>query len=682
MVKSSRYLRLGFPFVGAAFLSLILLFGFGCTNGAGNTAIIKGTVYSTSNAPLSGSIASVFSSVTSMATADSNGVYILKNMPVLSDIVNLTHSGYTPSFRKVTGKANITVWAPLAILAPLDSKTTVIDSSGGKVMNTDGSVKLAIPAGALTSATNVILTAVPLRAAPVPPPYNYQFIAVIVYITPSDGSLSSPAVLSIPNSTNLPDGTSIDFYHLNTSSLQWERITSANGTVSFDAGVINANITDFGWTAAIVPIAPNAGSISGIITDANTGNPIVNASVWSGYLSTISELDGSYLLTNSPTGDVTVEAVANGYNGSSTIITVNSGGTTPANLYLIPISGGTIEGTITNSLTGVPVSGARIVGPNGIETATDSLGKYSFTAVAAGDVSVTAYANGYLYQFKNDTLQNHETLILNFALVPTDEATAWIDDFETDRGWKSTGYFSTTTTAWQRLPLTSRIIRDDMSIQGFVTLPNGDDRLPVPLTGDYVYWFGQLVDQPITQGSYIATQKIGDTSHSGGTSTQGYFVSGDLTSPVIDITNFAYAMLDFTTWWEIEGRNPASGYDRMEVYLSVGPTYQNWNKIAVLNPIADPDHSTSGLHPDWPYTSGGYNLAGRWVEHKFNLTDYVGKQIKLKFSFNSGDNQFNGFRGWVIDNVGIYPTPITASQVSSASIDLRPDHGELLVQPR
>jgi hypothetical protein len=201
--------------------------------------------------------------------------------------------------------------------------------------------------------------------------------------------------------------------------------------------------------------------------------------------------------------------------------------------------------------------------------------------------------------------------------------------------------------------------------------------LPLPQSENCAYWFGQIYGEPIIQGCYIADQEIGDPDKSGGTTAGEKYVNRDLISPVIDISNFGSATLSFWTWWEIEGRNPGSGYDRMEVYVSKGPTYYPWTRVALLNPVEDPDHTISALHPDWPYSSGGYNQPARWIQHKLNLNSFLGNQIKIKFAFNSWDSQFNGFRGWLIDNLGVYPEALSASQISSSSVDLRPDHGEV-----
>ena len=225
MLKENRSFHARLLLAGIAGLFFLLgIIGYGCSVGSGASAIIRGLVYDLSSQPLFGTIATTGISV---ATTDASGVYQLQSVPTGNQLVTISNPGYTPSYRIVAARANVTRWATLAILAQLDSKITQIDSGGGTVANTQGSVQLVIPSGAISGQTSMTITSVPLRAAPVPPPSNFQFIAVITYITPNTLTLRTPATLSIPNITNLPNGMPVSFYHLNTSNLSWDQLVGS-----------------------------------------------------------------------------------------------------------------------------------------------------------------------------------------------------------------------------------------------------------------------------------------------------------------------------------------------------------------------------------------------------------------------------------------------------------------------
>jgi len=75
--------------------------------------------------------------------------------------------------------------------------------------------------------------------------------------------------------------------------------------------------------------------------------------------------------------------------------------------------------------------------------------------------------------------------------------------------------------------------------------------------------------------------------------------------------------------------------------------------LGILNPVTDP-----GDFPDRPFTTNGFNLAPSWVNVGQSLSAYAGKTVKLHFVFGTGDVNYNGFRGWLLDNVRVVPEPV------------------------
>lgn len=220
-------------------------------------------------------------------------------------------------------------------------------------------------------------------------------------------------------------------------------------------------------------------------------------------------------------------------------------------------------------------------------------------------------------------------------------ATGWVafsatgqGDFEAGdpTGWTATGF-------WHRSTLLSAPatpIVNNAFVDGLVALAAGDGSggaLPSPFAGSYVHWYGVEAD-----GNYIGT-RANSTPGSGGTSTAAN--SGTLsTSSFVVPTGRS---LHFASWFEIESVD-AHAFDLMSVSIEEvgGPT----TLLGRLNPTSDLNGSQVT-----PFTSGGFNAPPIWVTIQHDLSTYAGKTVRLHFSFNTGDALYNGFRGWLLDNL-------------------------------
>ncbi|MEP7228222.1 MAG: hypothetical protein ABI785_12720, partial [Gemmatimonadales bacterium] len=186
---------------------------------------------------------------------------------------------------------------------------------------------------------------------------------------------------------------------------------------------------------------------------------------------------------------------------------------------------------------------------------------------------------------------------------------------------------------------------------GFVSLAPGDlsnGDLPAPLSGNFALWYGNSAITNPSTGNFIGTQISGDALLSGGTSTASN--TGDAQSPVFSIPASApAAVLRFDTWFEIEGVNP-DGFDIMSIWVKEGVTE---TFVGALNP------SSPGVgESDKPFTTQGYDLAPAWQQRAFDLSSFKGKTISLIFRFETRDPAYNGFRGWVVDNVKVNTDPL------------------------
>ncbi|MFA5104525.1 MAG: carboxypeptidase regulatory-like domain-containing protein [Candidatus Margulisiibacteriota bacterium] len=615
----------------AFFLLLVVSVGaIGCggEDGPSQTATVTGTVADTALNPISG--ASVVVGSVSSSTG-SDGTYILER--VTSGLQNFSVSapGYLSVSKTIDVTPMATTYVPKTILEQKDSKSTDIGSGGGEVANSDGSVKLSIPAEALSSDLSIVITNCSLLSAPLPVPDGYKLVS-LVYISPTGTVLAKPATLTI----SAPSETPVSFYWFDSSASAWQSL--GEGTVSTDT--VSVSISNFGWIAAVVPVS--VGNISGrVITSGGAG--IAGADVRTPSSLAVTDSSGNYTLSNLPVGTVSVTASKIGYIDNSVSVVVQAGETETAdNITLSPVSSnGSVAGKIMPASGSGVIAGARVVA-QGKTSYSDSNGDYVISELSAGTVTVSVYAYGYVNQDASVTITTGHATSQNFSLSAVSVAD-FSDGFESESGWSAAGL-------WNRIQ--NITLSNNTLAPYYVTFSSGDDgSLPAAHGGSYSYWFGDSAT-----GSFIGEQRSipPDTELSGGTSAFLATTKGDLISPSINLVGYSTVTLTFWTWWEVEARDPST-FDQMKVNLS-DDDGTNWTMLLKINPeFTNPEDVSK------PYSSGGFFTPGVWVKHQYDLTSYAGKTIKLAFSFDAMDLQSNGFRGWFIDDVSISKDAISAS---------------------
>ena len=184
---------------------------------------------------------------------------------------------------------------------------------------------------------------------------------------------------------------------------------------------------------ALTPVG-EYGSISGRVTDEETGLPIVMAHLiaigldnWC-YGEAWSDTGGYYMIPNLCAGIYQVNANAVGYIPETypdSVIVVAGENTPDIDFALTPIGeAGSISGTITDANTGEPIPGAYVwaYGEFGHGQArADSLGQYTIIGLYAGDYFVTAWAWGFWpqdYPTAVTVIEGQDTPGIDFALVP------------------------------------------------------------------------------------------------------------------------------------------------------------------------------------------------------------------------------------------------------------------------
>lgn len=204
--------------------------------------------------------------------------------------------------------------------------------------------------------------------------------------------------------------------------------------------------------------------------------------------------------------------------------------------------------------------------------------------------------------------------------------------------------------------------------------------IPNPVEGSKACWYGRTAaNDSIEEGNFLneastVNNQPNDTpvllnepnvcldcenngEFNGGTSLRPH--SGALVSPRIDLSNSTTPLaLTFKTWWEIEAVNPnENGFDLMSVEYKIEGSEEGegqWMTLARFNPLTDPVTNDSINLSSIPYSNLGFNQAPIWLNQTpISLDRLAGKVFQLRFVFSTQDTLYNGFRGWLLDDVKI-----------------------------
>jgi thermitase len=170
-------------------------------------------------------------------------------------------------------------------------------------------------------------------------------------------------------------------------------------------------VVDFSLSEVIV-----TGAITGSVTDAEDGSPVAGAVVSDGTRTTTTDASGEYTITGVPVGNYQVNASKEGYESSSLMATVLSGGTAVADFSLNEIIlPGSITGTVTDAKDGSPIAGA-VVSDGTRTTTTDATGKYTIANMMPDTYQVMASKSDYHGSSLTVTVLPGGTTVANFPL--------------------------------------------------------------------------------------------------------------------------------------------------------------------------------------------------------------------------------------------------------------------------
>lgn len=171
---------------------------------------------------------------------------------------------------------------------------------------------------------------------------------------------------------------------------------------------------------AVATVITGLGTIEGHVME--EGNEPIGATVTvteTGASTKTDPADGSYSLTL-PKGNYTLKAETYGFYSEMKSVNVNEDETATADFTMQEVPKGTLEGTITNKLTGDPVKGATVslaedaaIKP----VQTDKEGNYSLKAYE-GDYTIHVSVPYYYSKDINVTIKGDETATQNVTLKP------------------------------------------------------------------------------------------------------------------------------------------------------------------------------------------------------------------------------------------------------------------------
>lgn len=269
--------------------------------------------------------------------------------------------------------------------------------------------------------------------------------------------------------------------------------------------------------------------------------------------------------------------------------------------------------------------------------------------------------------------QHGQGALVPAKIAPATATTLFYDDFESGAtGWTTVGdnattpYYPNGHDFWNLAASPQTLSVPGAVNPTLVTYPDAAGALPSANSGTHAFWYGDNPAADTTNPAGASMTYMGnesdwpnETANDGGISNGPN--SGSLISPPINLSSATNATLSFATWWEIESVNPAH-FDMMYVDVTSdgGAT---WHTLGTLNPQTNP----AGGADAYPYSDNGLDVPATWESAAADLTPYVGSTIQVRFRFDSVDGYDNGFRGWLIDDVGVYEQVGAAPRISAVS---------------
>jgi len=407
------------------------------------------------------------------------------------------------------------------------------------------------------------------------------------------------------------------------------------------AGYSQDAVSFANMAGALVAITDHAGAqVTQVLTDAG-GNYLVTGVAAGTYTLTVSKDGYQTQVANSVVvGNVNLPQVFVGFMPVDNTVTVPVGALCGVVLDANGIA-------LANATIAISAEDESLTNGYFATVMSDASGKFAIGAIplestVKGDLipafKIKTIQGNFVDVSHNIIIAQNSLVVKNVDLVNQNVPgnTIFMDGFETTSDWTYDGFWHSQQNA--------TILNSNVTNEYVKLAPNDNSGgyIPSAYAGMYCAWYGET-----STGNFIGVASESQSQWSGGTSQ--FSNHGSLTSPQISLTGLNQASLSFWSWFEIESVNPnASGFDIMEIHILDVAT-QVTTSLGRLNPYSDPilDDDRAAL----PFSSGGFNKAPLWANVEYDLSGFVGANIQIIFEFRTVDWLYNGFRGWLVDNV-------------------------------
>jgi hypothetical protein len=207
-------------------------------------------------------------------------------------------------------------------------------------------------------------------------------------------------------------------------------------TTTLDAG----SVKDLG--TLYMTANPNTGIITGMVTDAQTGNALDAVAIGitgPSNLNTTTAADGTYTIPDVPIGSYTLTASMTGYDPVTAAGDVIAGGTLLFSPALYPEgtspggTTGTITGTVVDAETSAPIPTATVtLIETGLSAGTDPSGQFWITDVPQGTHSLSISAPNYATQMGTVVLSGGSTADLGLIHLSAAPSTSTVSGVVSD----------------------------------------------------------------------------------------------------------------------------------------------------------------------------------------------------------------------------------------------------------
>ncbi len=248
------------------------------------------------------------------------------------------------------------------------------------------------------------------------------------YVTDADTGLPiSNVTVTLNGSSAVTDTTG--FYTLDASHGEYQLTAVVEDYFDYThpelVQVVARTVQNFSFTMNMIP---PAGIVSGYVYNSSSNNRIIGATVTIDGVQTVSGQNGLYSLSVPP-GEHIVNCSKIGYDPFVSDTTITIADDQIIN-YIIPLSihipAGTLNGTVTDIQTTLPITGAEIAIGDSVVT-TDSLGQYS-VHIYTNHYQVTCSAENYYSDSRFVTIVDNAVTQANFMLAPvTDQIIPPVD---------------------------------------------------------------------------------------------------------------------------------------------------------------------------------------------------------------------------------------------------------------